>query len=81
LGGIIIIASLVGILGAFFRHRLIVYLYLLIVIIALIFQVYIGVKVYQKASNAAQYLAPIWTAATSSFRANLQNEVIKTSIL
>jgi hypothetical protein len=81
LGGIIIIASLVGILGAFFRHKLVVYLYLLIVIIALIFQVYIGVKVYQKASNAAQYLAPIWTAATSSFRANLQNEVIQTSIL
>jgi hypothetical protein len=75
LGAVIIVAAIFGIIGAFVRKTMVTYLYMFIIICALVFQVIIGVRVYQKAANAAQYLNGLWPAASINYRANLQNQV------
>lgn len=75
LGAIIVLAALLGIAGAFKHRKGIIIVYMIIVVIALVFQVVIGVKVYQKGANTASYLAPLWSTGTNSFRETLQNEV------
>lgn len=48
---------------------------MLIVIVALVYQVVIGVKIYQKGANPPAYIAPLWSQAKDSYRASLQDEV------
>ncbi|KAI7873914.1 hypothetical protein K492DRAFT_154444 [Lichtheimia hyalospora FSU 10163] len=74
LGAIIVLAALLGIAGAFKHRKGIIVVYMIIVVIALVFQVVIGVKVYQKGANTASYLAPLWSTGTNSFRETLQSE-------
>ncbi|KAI7848741.1 Tetraspanin family-domain-containing protein, partial [Circinella umbellata] len=74
LGAIIGVASIIGILGAFVKRKWILYIYMLIVIVALVYQVVIGVKIYQKGANPPAYVAPLWSQAKESYRASLQNE-------
>lgn len=75
LGAVICVAAVIGIIGAFVRNRALTYIYMIIIIAALIFQVVIGVKVYQKAANYAGYLSDIWSSSSASFRLNIQNQV------
>ncbi|CEP08080.1 hypothetical protein [Parasitella parasitica] len=74
LGAIICVASIVGIIGAYIRKTTVTYLYMIIIIGALVFQVLIGIRVYQKAANAAHYLSDLWPVASASYRLNLQNQ-------
>ncbi|KAI9314255.1 Tetraspanin family-domain-containing protein [Dichotomocladium elegans] len=74
LGAIIAGASLLGILGAYKKRRSIIFIYMIIVLIALVFQVVIGVKVYQKAANTPAYLGPLWSQGSTSYRMQLQSE-------
>lgn len=75
LGAIICVAAIVGIIGACIRKTTITYLYMIIIIGALVFQVLIGIRVYQKAANAAKFLSDLWPTASASYRGNLQNQV------
>lgn len=68
-------AAILGIIGAFKHRKGVIVVYMIIVVIALVFQVVIGVKVYQKGANTVAYLAPLWSTGTNSFRETLQNEV------
>lgn len=68
-------AALIGIVAAFTRRKFLTYIYMIIVIVALVYQVVIGIRVYQKAANPSGYLAPIWATASESYRAHLENEV------
>ncbi|KAF7728818.1 hypothetical protein EC973_005444 [Apophysomyces ossiformis] len=72
LGAVICVASIFGAVGAFTKRAFVTYIYLIIVVIALVFQVVIGVKIYQKAANPSQYMAPLWNQASTDFRAHLQ---------
>lgn len=54
---------------------MITYIYMIVIIGALIFQVMIGVRVYQKAANSAQYLSSLWPTSSIAYRTNLQNQV------
>ncbi|KAI8374639.1 Tetraspanin family-domain-containing protein [Radiomyces spectabilis] len=74
LGAIIIVAALVGMIAAFIKRRSLVIIYLVIVFVALVFQVIIGVKVYQKSGDPVQYLASLWGNASIQSRAELQND-------
>ncbi|KAI7904742.1 Tetraspanin family-domain-containing protein [Cokeromyces recurvatus] len=74
LGIIICVAALFGITGAYVKKNIITYLYMIIIIAALIFQVLIGVQIYQKAANSSKYLSDLWSIASTSYRANLQNQ-------
>lgn len=74
LGAIILVAALIGIVAAFTRRKFLTYIYMIIVIVALVYQVVIGIRVYQKAANPSGYLAPIWATASESYRAHLENE-------
>lgn len=75
LGAVICVAAIVGIIGAYIRRSVVTYIYMIIIIGALVFQVLIGIRVYQKAANAAKYLSDIWPTAPASYRLNLQNQV------
>lgn len=75
LGAVICVAAIVGIIGAYIRRSAVTYIYMIIIIGALVFQVIIGIRVYQKAANAAKYLSDIWPTASASYRLNLQNQV------
>lgn len=75
LGGVICVASIFGIIGAYVRKTMITYVYLFIIICALVFQVIIGVRIYRQAANASHYLSLLWPSASNSYRANLQNQV------
>lgn len=75
LGAVICVAAIVGIIGAYIRKSVVTYLYMIIIIGALVFQVIIGILVYQKAANAAKYLSDIWPTASAGYRLNLQNQV------
>lgn len=48
---------------------------MIIIIGALIFQVVIGVRIYQKAANSSKYLSDLWPTSSQNYRANLQNQV------
>lgn len=74
LGGVICVASIFGIIGAYVRKTMITYVYLFIIICALVFQVIIGVRIYRQAANASHYLSLLWPSASNSYRANLQNQ-------
>ncbi|KAI9023609.1 Tetraspanin family-domain-containing protein [Phycomyces nitens] len=74
LGGIIIISALLGITQAFVRSRALMWIYILIVLVALVYQVVIGVKVYKKAADPVGYLAPLWTNSPESYRLHVQQE-------
>ncbi|KAI9473810.1 MAG: Tetraspanin family-domain-containing protein [Benjaminiella poitrasii] len=74
LGVIICIAALFGIVGAYVNKNIITYIYMIIIIGALIFQVLIGVRIYQRAANSSKYLSDIWSNASVNYRANLQNQ-------
>lgn len=74
-------AAILGIIGAFKHRKGVIVVYMIIVVIALVFQVVIGVKVYQKGANTAAYLAPLWSTGTNSFRETLQNEVCLLCVL
>lgn len=72
LGGVICVASILGIIGAYVKRTMITYLYLFIIICALVFQIIIGIRVYKQAANAAQFLSNLWPSTSNSYRANLQ---------
>ncbi|ORY94604.1 Tetraspanin family-domain-containing protein [Syncephalastrum racemosum] len=74
LGAIIIVAALLGIIGAFVRRKTLVIIYLFIVLVALVYQIVIGIGIYKKAADPSGYLAPIWSKGSDSFRAHLQTE-------
>ncbi|KAI9278261.1 Tetraspanin family-domain-containing protein [Phascolomyces articulosus] len=74
LGAIIIVASILGMIGAFVKRKWILYIYMLIVIVALVYQIIIGVKIYQKGADPPAYIAPLWSKAKESYRAKLQTE-------
>ncbi|KAK4519901.1 acyl-CoA-binding protein (ACBP)/diazepam binding inhibitor (DBI)/endozepine (EP) [Mucor velutinosus] len=74
LGGVICVAAIVGIIGAYIRKSVVTYIYMIIIIGALVFQVIIGIRIYQAAANAAKYLSDIWPTASASYRLNLQNQ-------
>ncbi|GAA5799586.1 Tetraspanin family-domain-containing protein [Helicostylum pulchrum] len=74
LGAVICIASIFGIIGAYVKKNMITYVYMVIIIGALVFQVMIGIKIYQKAANSSQYLIDIWPKSTISYRYNLQEQ-------
>lgn len=75
LGVIIVVVSVIGAIGAFVRNRWLIYTYMLIILASLVFQVMIGVQVYQKAANRASYLSDIWTFSSYPYRSNLQEQV------
>lgn len=75
LGGVICVASILGIIGAYVRKTIITYVYLFIIICALVFQIIIGVRIYSQAANASHYLSLLWPSSSNSYRANLQNQV------
>jgi hypothetical protein len=77
LGVVAVVAAVIGVIAAYIRRKFIIYLYMMVTVIAMVIQVVIGVKVYQKASNVNQYLAPLWTAGSINFRAELEREVIR----
>ncbi|KAI8890378.1 hypothetical protein K501DRAFT_236587, partial [Backusella circina FSU 941] len=74
LGVVALVAAVIGVIAAYIRRKFVIYLYMMVTVIAMVIQVVIGVKVYQKASNVNQYLAPLWTAGSINFRANLETE-------
>ncbi|KAG0194954.1 hypothetical protein DFQ28_000053 [Apophysomyces sp. BC1034] len=74
LGAVICVAAIFGMVGAFTKRPFVTYIYLIIVVIALVFQVVIGVKIYQKAANPPQYVAPLWNTASASYRTHLQDQ-------
>lgn len=75
LGAVICVASIFGMIGAYVKKNMITYVYMIIIIGALIFQVMIGIKIYQKAANPNQYLTDIWPKSSSRYRLNLQEQV------
>lgn len=77
LGAVICIASIFGIIGTYVKKNMITYVYMVIIIGALVFQVMIGIKIYQKAANSSQYLIDIWPKSSTSYRYNLQEQVKK----
>ncbi|KAI8059423.1 Tetraspanin family-domain-containing protein [Gilbertella persicaria] len=74
LGAIICIASLFGIIGAYVRKNFITIIYLIVIVAALILQVLIGIRIYQKAANTLQYLSDLWPSSSFMYRLELQNE-------
>ncbi|KAI8359073.1 Tetraspanin family-domain-containing protein [Choanephora cucurbitarum] len=74
LGAIICVAALLGLVRACVRKNFITYVYMFIIVIALIFQIFIGIRIYQKAANPSEYLSGIWSSSTISYRLNLQNK-------
>ncbi|KAI9364697.1 Tetraspanin family-domain-containing protein [Pilaira anomala] len=74
LGAVICVASIFGMIGAYVKKNMITYVYMIIIIGALIFQVMIGIKIYQKAANPNQYLTDVWPKANSRYRLNLQEQ-------
>lgn len=76
LGAVVCVAAIFGIIGTYVKKNMITYIYMIIIIGALVFQVMIGVKVYQKAANSAQYLTNLWPKSSIAYRANLQDQVL-----
>ncbi|KAI7862852.1 Tetraspanin family-domain-containing protein [Spinellus fusiger] len=74
LGGIIVFCALLGVVHAFVRRKLVMWIYILMVLIALVFQVVIGVKVYNTAANPLGYLAPLWSSSPEAYRGQLQSD-------
>ncbi|KAL0078569.1 Tetraspanin family-domain-containing protein [Phycomyces blakesleeanus] len=74
LGAVIIVAALFGILGAYVKKKSLILVYMAIVLIALVYQVVIGVKVYQKASNTMQYLSTLWSSSNVHYRTHIQDQ-------
>ncbi|KAG2206004.1 Tetraspanin family-domain-containing protein [Mucor mucedo] len=74
LGAVVCVAAIFGVIGAYVKKNMITYIYMIIIIGALVFQVMIGVKVYQKAANSAQYLTNLWPKSSIAYRTNLQNQ-------
>ncbi|KAI8147168.1 Tetraspanin family-domain-containing protein [Fennellomyces sp. T-0311] len=74
LGAVILVAAILGITGAVVKRRWILYVYMVIVIGALIYQVVLGVKIYKQGADPPAYVAPIWSKASEKYRASLQNE-------
>ncbi|KAI8335304.1 Tetraspanin family-domain-containing protein [Chlamydoabsidia padenii] len=74
LGAIIVVASIVGFAAAFSQRRLLIFIYLLIILISLAVQVYIGVQVYKAAGNSKQYLINFWSSASQNEQSTLQQE-------
>ncbi|CEI92530.1 Putative Tetraspanin Tsp4 [Rhizopus microsporus] len=74
LGAIICVAAIFGAIGAFIKKSFIIYIYMIIIIAALVLQVIIGIKLYQAAANAPAYMSKLWTSSSMSQRASLENE-------
>ncbi|KAI8984351.1 Tetraspanin family-domain-containing protein, partial [Mycotypha africana] len=74
LGAIVCVASIIGIIGTYVKKPTITYVYMIIIVAALVFQVIIGVRIYQKAANASKYLSDLWPTASANYRLNLQNQ-------
>ncbi|CAO3661805.1 unnamed protein product [Rhizopus microsporus] len=74
LGAIICVAAIFGTIGAFIKKSFIIYIYMIIIIAALVLQVIIGIKLYQAAANAPAYMSKLWTSSSMSQRASLENE-------
>ncbi|KAI9484842.1 Tetraspanin family-domain-containing protein [Zychaea mexicana] len=74
LGAIVIFASILGMVGTFVKRKWILLIYMLIVVVALVYQVVIGIKIYQKGADSPGYVAPLWSQAKESYRASLQND-------
>jgi hypothetical protein len=72
---VICVAAIFGIIGAYVKKNIITYIYMIIIIGALVFQVMIGVRIYQKAANPSKYLSDLWPSSSYDYRANLQNQV------
>ncbi|OAD65100.1 hypothetical protein PHYBLDRAFT_129040 [Phycomyces blakesleeanus NRRL 1555(-)] len=74
LGGIIIVSAILGITQAFVRSKALLLIYILVVLVALVYQIVIGIKVYKKAADPVGYLAPLWTSSPESYRLHVQDE-------
>ncbi|KAI8989274.1 Tetraspanin/Peripherin [Pilobolus umbonatus] len=75
LGIILIFTSLIGILGAFYRERKAIHiLYTTLVIIAFIYQLSIGVIVYEQTAHSSRWLNEIWIESTKAYRIFAQSK-------
>ncbi|KAG2176550.1 hypothetical protein INT44_007213 [Umbelopsis vinacea] len=71
---IILVTSILGLISAYSRRRCVIYIYMVIVAVALILQVVVGVLVYQKGANYINYINTLWTSSSNADRLALQNE-------
>lgn len=72
---IILVTSILGLISAYSRRRCVIYVYMVIVAVALILQVVVGVLVYQKGANYSSYINTLWTSSSNADRLAIQNEV------
>lgn len=74
LGGIVCVASAFGAIGAFVRKNFVTYIYMIVILAALVVQVLIGIKLYKASANVSTYMSDLWASSNASFRGDLQNE-------
>jgi Tetraspanin family len=72
---IILVTSILGLISAYSRRRCVVYVYMVIVAVALILQVVVGVLVYQKGANFSSYINTLWSSSSNADRLAIQDEV------
>jgi ABC-type Fe3+-siderophore transport system permease subunit len=77
LGVVILFAAVIGTIGAFYRERKTIHIiYLVVVLIAFVFQIITAVVVYQLTANARIWLSKIWSEETKEYREYAQTKVI-----
>ncbi|KAI8993709.1 Tetraspanin family-domain-containing protein [Pilobolus umbonatus] len=74
LGGMICVAAILGIMGAYVKKHIIVYIYMIIVLCTLVFQVVIGVMVYRRAANSSHYMYETWPKSSLKYRSTIQEQ-------
>ncbi|KAI8339180.1 Tetraspanin/Peripherin, partial [Chlamydoabsidia padenii] len=75
LGVVILFAAVIGTIGAFYREKKTIHIiYLVVVIIAFVFQVVTAIVVYQLTANTKIWLSKIWSEETKEYREYAQNK-------
>ncbi|SAM06158.1 hypothetical protein [Absidia glauca] len=75
LGVVILFAAVIGTIGAFYRERKTIHIiYLVVVLIAFVFQIITAVVVYQLTANARIWLSKIWSEETKEYREYAQTK-------
>ncbi|CAO3588188.1 unnamed protein product [Absidia cylindrospora] len=75
LGVILLFTAVIGIIGAFYRERKTIHIiYLVVVIIAFVFQIITAIVVYQLAANSKMWLSKTWAEASKEYREYAQEK-------